>query len=331
MRRRTKLALVAGGGAAAVVGAAVARPHLQGRGPAIPKPVTGIFPNGMAYFRWGTGPKTMLQIPGGPGNTVPSGGLALRMAQSQFRAFVEDGYTVWGVARKQDMPVGHTMADIADDYAGLIADQFGGKVDLVVGVSYGGMVGFYLGARHPDRFGHLAICVAGYEVSERGKALDYEFARLQSEGRNSDAAALMLRDLGPAIRVPGVTRVPGALMGRFMFGGTHPYFASDVMVEADAEVACDAREILPDISVPVLLVCGDEDVYFPKDVYEETARLIPDCVLRMYEGVGHVGTVMDKRFPRDVLDFVLQRPATPRERSVEERANLAELVGTAAG
>ena len=42
---------------------------------------------------------------------------------------------------------------------------------------------------------------------------------------------------GPAIDVPGVTRVLGALMGRFMFGATHPYFASDVMVEADADVA----------------------------------------------------------------------------------------------
>jgi pimeloyl-ACP methyl ester carboxylesterase len=98
-------------------------------------------------------------------------------------------------------------------------------------------------------------------------------------------------------------------MGRLMFGGTHPHFASDVMVEAEAEVACDARDVLPDITVPVLLVCGDEDVYFPKEVYEETARLIPDCTLRMYEGVGHVGAVMDRRFPQDVLDFVRQRPA----------------------
>jgi pimeloyl-ACP methyl ester carboxylesterase len=330
MRRGTTLALIAGGTLAAATAGVVARSRMRARQVAIPEPVTGIFPNGMAYFRWGIGPKTLLQIPGGPGNTVPTGGMALRMATSHLRGFVEDGYTVWGVARKQNMPVGHTMADIADDYAGLIDDQFAGRVDLVVGVSYGGMVGFYLGARHPYRFGHLAICVAGYEVSERGKALDYEFARLQSEGRNADAAVRMLQDLGPAIGVPGVTRVLGALMGRFMFGGRHPYFASDVMVEADAEVACDARDVLPDISVPVLLVCGDEDVYFPKEVYEETARLIPDCTLRMYEGVGHVGTVMDKRFPMDVLDFVRQQPATPREPGVERQPIPAGLASPAA-
>jgi hypothetical protein len=102
-------------------------------------------------------------------------------------------------------------------------------------------------------------------------------------------------------------------MGRLIFGETHPYFASDVMVEAEAEVACDAREVLPDIPVPVLLVCGDQDPGFSKEVYEETARLIPDCTLRMYEGIGHVGASRDKRFPQDVLDFVRQRPRVEPE------------------
>ena len=108
-------------------------------------------------------------------------------------------------------------------------------------------------------------------------------------------------------------------MARLMFGETHPYFASDMMVEAEAEVAFDAREVLPDISVPVLLVCGDEDMYIPKEVYEETARLIPDCTLRMYEGIGHVGAVRDKRFPQDVLDFVRQRPRLSRSAARSSR------------
>lgn len=317
MRRVTRIALIAGGTLAVVAGGAFARARLRGATQGIPKPVTGMFPNGMAYLRWGTGPKTLLWIPGGPGNGAP-GGLSMQMTLAMFRPFVEDEYTAWLVVRRQNMPKGHTMADIADDYAGLIADEFGGKVDLVVGMSYGGMVGYYLAARHADRFDHIAISVAGYEVSERGKTLDYDFARLLSEGRNGEAGALLLGSLGPDIRVPGVARVLGAVMGRLMFGETHPYFASDVMVEAEAELACDAREILPDIPVPVLLVCGDEDLYFSKEVYEETARLIPDCTLRTYAGIGHVGVVRDKRFPEDVLDFVRQRPRVHAARDAEQ-------------
>lgn len=328
MRRRTKLTLVAGGATAALVGGAIVRVRLRGRGPAVPKPVTGIFPNGMAYVRWGTGPKTLLFIPGGPGNAAP-GGKSMRMLPL-FRALVEDGYTAWYVARRRDMPKGHTIADMAADYAGLIADELGGKVDLVVGVSMGGLIGFYLAARHPERFGHIAIAVAGYEVCEQGKTLDYDFGRLMSEGRHGEAGALMVRSMMPGLRLPGAARVLGAVMGRIMAGEAHPSFASDVMVEAEAEVACDARDVLPAIRVPVLLVCGDEDLYFPKATYEETARLIPDCTLRMYNGAGHTGAIRDKRFPGDVLDFVRQRPATALE--TEERPTVrGEPVATAAG
>jgi hypothetical protein len=35
------------------------------------------------------------------------------------------------------MPKGHTVADMADDCAGLIADEFDGKVDLMVGRTIG--------------------------------------------------------------------------------------------------------------------------------------------------------------------------------------------------
>ena len=44
MRRVTTLALVAGGTMAVVAGGAFARARLRGRGSAIPKPVTGMFP-----------------------------------------------------------------------------------------------------------------------------------------------------------------------------------------------------------------------------------------------------------------------------------------------
>jgi pimeloyl-ACP methyl ester carboxylesterase len=317
MRRGTTLAVIAGGTLAVVAGGAFRRTRLRGGMQGIPKPVTGMFPNGMAYLRWGTGPKTLLWIPGGPGNTVPSGMFLSNVLLRAARPLVEDGYTLWVVARKQNMPKGHAMADMAEDYAGLIADEFGGKVDLVVGVSYGGVIGFHLAARYPDRFGHIALVGAAYNANEEGKTLDYDFARLRSEGRDGEASALMLRHMAPGLQVPGVARALGAVMARLMFGKTHPYFASDMMVEAEAEMVFDAREVLPDISVPVLLVCGDADMYIPKELYEETARLIPDCTLRMYEGIGHVGAVRDTRFPQDVLDFVGQRPAVQPGRGAE--------------
>jgi pimeloyl-ACP methyl ester carboxylesterase len=269
----------------------------------LPKPTMGMFPNGMAYARLGSGARTLLLMPGGPGNAPPEG-ISVWMMVRAFRPFVERGYSVWGVVRKQGLPEGHSIADMADDYAELIKAEFDGRVDVALGVSYGGLVGLHLAARHPQRFGHIALGMAGYEVSERGKRIDYGFAEKLSQGKTVEAAEGMFEELYPDWHVPGVARLFGEVMGRFGFGGSHPSFASDVMVEAEAEVAFDGRAILPEISVPLLLIGGSEDIMFEKATVEETARLIPDCTLRMYEGKGHGDAMFDPRFCADILDFI---------------------------
>ncbi len=298
---RTSAALAVAS-AAAVTAAALARARLKKRGSAIPKPVRGISHNGMAYVRWGTGPKTLLVIPGGPDNRVPSG-MFLSRHMRAAHPLVEEGYTAWVVTRKQHMPPGCSIADMADDYGQLIADELDGKADAALGISTGGMIAFYLAARHPDRLGRIAIAMAGYVAHGEG---DLTYARLLNQGRPAEAIASMFKDVFPNVRIPGAPRVVGAVMAPLVLRGAHPYFRSDVLVEAEAEVAFDAKAILPDISIPVLLVAGGEDQFFTREVVEETARLIPDCTLRIYEGKDHLAAVSDERLPKDVSDFVAQ-------------------------
>jgi pimeloyl-ACP methyl ester carboxylesterase len=118
----------------------------------------------------------------------------------------------------------------------------------------------------------------------------------------------MFRTQVPRNPVPGLDRVVGVLLGRLITQGRHPYIRSDVLVEAEALVAFDARDFLPTISVPVLLIAGDQDMSFPVDIIEETARLIPDCTLRLYAGKGHGQAISDRRLPEDMLDFVARHP-----------------------
>ena len=111
--------------------------------------VWGVFDDTMAYVRVGEGPKTLLFVPGGPGNTLARGPMR-RLGLPPMRPFVDSGYTVWEVTRPRDMPTGHSIADMADDYAALIRDEFGGRVDVALGSSMGGMILQYLAANHPD-------------------------------------------------------------------------------------------------------------------------------------------------------------------------------------
>lgn len=277
----------------------------------------GMFSNGMAYARRGEGSKTLLALPGGPGNVVPSG-FMLRMMLRHLRPLIEADYAAWYVTRRQGMPRGHSVADMADDYASLISDQFDGKVDLVVGDSFGGMIGIYLAANHPDLFDHIALVGVACEASETSKQQNYQFALRLSEGNPRRAMTESIRADFPDWSFPaadlildGAAALFGGIMGRWGFGNTHPHFSSDVMVEAEAGVAFDAREVLSSISVPVLLIAGDRDADFPLPLVDKTARLIPDCELKVYQGKNHTQTFFDVQTGRDILAFTRQRATKP--------------------
>jgi len=274
------------------------------------KPIGGIFPNTMAYVRWGDGPKAMLVIPGGPGNDQPSGRQVRMMMGRSLRPLLENGYSLWTVARRRGMPQGHTVEDMATDYADLIEAEFDGKVDLIVGVSYGGLIGQYLAANHPDRFDHVALIGAAHTVSEQGRRLDYDWAAARSRGDWTQAGRIMAGAMLSDSRLRWSAPALGTVMGLVFRSHAHDQFASDVMVEAEAEVAFDAHAILDQIEVPVLLINGDKDFYFPVPLIEETKRLIPDCTLEIYPGKGHVGAIGSRRIAPDILDFINMKPAT---------------------
>lgn len=262
----------------------------------------GTFADGMEYATWGTGPKVLLYIGGGPGSSVPSG-LSLKRSQRWFAPFTSAGYTVWYVTRRRNMPRGHTVADVADDYAQVITDELGGRADLVIGVSYGGMVAQLLAAQHADRLGHVAVVSAAAQVKASGREVDARIADAVARGDHAAAGAAFAEYVVPGDRFRRVRRLLGPVVARLAITG-RDYPPSDVLVECESEVTFDARAALPGIRVPVLLLCGDRDQFFAWDVVEETARLIPGSALVRYEGRGHGWVTSSSQVPPEVLAFV---------------------------
>ena len=260
---------------------------------------TGTFPNSMEYLSWGDGSRTLLVLPGGPGSSVPSG-LARRMSMRWGAPFVAAGYTTWLVTRRRHMPVGHGVADIADDYAALIAEEFGGSVDLVVGESYGGMVAQHLAAEHPSCARRVALVVTGCEVDDWGKAVDRRLADALRRGDPTAAGAAFAEYVLPGDRWRAVRRLLGPLVARYALSSTP---TGDLLVEVESESNFDSRPVLPRITAPVQLICGDRDQFFPPAIVQETADLIPDCRLTWYPGAGHVRAASSRQVPRDVLAF----------------------------
>ena len=272
------------------------------------KPIEGVFPNTMAYVRWGDGPKTLLVIPGGPGNDSPSGRQVRMMMGRPLRSLVESGYSLWMVARRRGMPQGHTIEDMAADYADLIAAEFAGRVNLVAGLSYGGAIGLYLASNHPERFDHIALVGCAPTIDERSLRLDYDAATALSQGHRTKAGRLMAGAMLSDSWLRWTAPVLGTLMGLSLRSHPHDQFASDVIVEAKAEGTFDAGPILTQIEVPVLLINGDKDFYFPVPLIQATVRLIPDCTLKVYPGKGHLGVFQSRQLAPDILDFMNRKP-----------------------
>jgi pimeloyl-ACP methyl ester carboxylesterase len=264
------------------------------------RPRSGTFADGMDFLTFGSGPKTLLLIPGFPASAFRKG-MRLWMSDRMFAPWLDAGFTVWMCDRRRHMLPGHTVADMADDYARLISEEFGGRVDLVVAEDFGGMIAQYLAAVHPGVDGHLAMTVTAAEMSDWGKDADLRLAAALARGDRAGAAAVFAESLVPGPHLGWLRRLIGAVIGRVLLRAD--YVPGDILVEAQAQAAFDSRAVLPRIQVPVLLACGDRDRFFPKEVAQETAKLIPDCTLIWYQG-GLLRAASNKQAAHDVLAFV---------------------------
>lgn len=66
----------------------------------------------------------------------------------------------------------------------------------------------------------------------------------------------------------------------------------------------DYREVLPEISVPTLLIHGDESHFYSVEVAEYLHRQIPDAQLHVYEGTDHSPHLWQReRFLTDLREF----------------------------
>jgi pimeloyl-ACP methyl ester carboxylesterase len=272
----------------------------------------GVFDSTMAYARWGEGAKTVLFLPGGPGNTLPQGPLRV-VGGRLFRPLVDVGYTVWAVTRPRNLPDGYRIEDMADDYAAVIAAEFSGRVDIVIGSSMGGQIVQYLAANHPDCAETFVVLAAACSVPEWSKDLVRRQAAVVASGDRTARGLAAAEEMLPGRGLGWLRRLLVPLAARMWDWQTgpaeHEYFEHDYAVEADAEVRFDSREALPRIRVPVLLINGDRDRHVPKDMVERTAQLIPDCTVVWYPGKGHDATCGSRRLGPVILGYIRQRRA----------------------
>ncbi len=249
----------------------------------------------VAYERAGHGPALVL-LHGYVGD-----------GRTQWRRQIEDlsdEFTVvaWdtpGAGGSSDPPEFFGMAGYADCLASFVEGLGLGQVH-VAGLSFGSALALGLYGRHPavPMTLVLASAYAGWAGS---LPTDVAEGRLQQ--------ALDLSALPPVAFVDALlptmfsASTPSAEVDEFgaAMAEFHPA-GFRAMARAAAE---DLRGVLPTITIPTLLVCGDADERAPLNVAEDLRDSIPTSRLVVLPGAGHVCNIEAAGpFNREVRRFL---------------------------
>ena len=203
----------------------------------------------------------------------------------------------------------YTMADYADDGARLL-DHIGWESCLVVGVSFGGMVGQEFALRHPGRTKRLVLaCTSG---GGRGGA-SYPLHELQGmEPRERARKMLAISDkrLDAKWQAENQEKVEdildGILAQRAHIPPTDQSLRGAVM-QLEARAGHDTWDRLAEIDVPTFLCGGKYDGLAPASNLEALNSVISNSTIKFYEG-GHMFLVQDRQALKDITAFLKEEP-----------------------
>jgi pimeloyl-ACP methyl ester carboxylesterase len=204
----------------------------------------------------------------------------------------------------------------------------------VMGLSTGGLIAQHLAAQAPELLDRLVLVVTAARLSPEGRDLVLEWRSLAARQQWTALTTAMIDVLVTSVRskrfIHGVMGLLGWLIVK------PPQHPEDFIVTMDAVLAHDTTTLLPTLRMPTLVLSGDLDPFFPASLLHETAALLPNAVLKVYQGAGHGLTKLHKRrFERDVLAFLADRFAPIADHSEEkpktiQSQGLIHLVGESA-
>ena len=172
---------------------------------------------------------------------------------------------------------------VADRMATCVREAAAGQDVMVLGNGYGGFVALQMAIRHPGIAARLVLADCGAAFSEPGREA--------------------FRNMATAARGKGLAAITPVAMRR-LFAPEYQEAHPDLMREREAaflrtdvdvfHAACmalaglDLRAELAKVTVPVLVMVGDQDEATPPPMSEELNALLPDARLHVLKGCAHV-------------------------------------------
>lgn len=234
---------------------------------------------GTDCIRFGSGPRTLIMIPGVGDGLKTVKGMALPFALL-YRGLAKD-FTVWVFSRREELPAHMTTREMAADLA-LAMDRLGIEKAAVNGVSQGGMIVQWLALDHPEKVEKLVLTVTLSRPNDTAREAIGVWTEMAKRG---DYLGIMLdtaeRSYSP--KKLKAARLEYGLLGNF----GKPKSFDRFLTQAESCLTHDAYDELGRIACPTLVIGGTEDKIVTGQASAEIAERIPGCRLHMYEGLSH--------------------------------------------
>jgi len=233
------------------------------------------------------------------------------MTGSLLEPFAKQRRVVF-VNRRAGLPRGMSMAELAAEHADAIRALGDGPVD-VAGISTGGSIAQQLAADHPDVVRRLVLLCTACRLGPEGRILQRRIAARVRRGAHRQALAVMMAGLVPPRRGQHAAAAVAWLAGpRLLAGGDD---LADMATTIEAEDAFDLASCRSPIRARTLILAGGEDRFYSPELFAETARLIPDSRLRVFEGRGHVTVARHPEWSGEIERFLAEGEAPGDQRA----------------
>ncbi|WP_243787739.1 alpha/beta fold hydrolase [Saccharopolyspora gloriosae] len=210
-----------------------------------------------------------------------------------------------GVESALDVPVVH--AELSEPSITGMAEQVLSCVDgpmLLVGLSLGAIVGFEVARLAPER-------VAGFAAlsTNAGAPRPDQHEAWWRQARRARAGEFceVVEEILPSMFARQRPVAAGAFREMAARVGTRRFVAQ---LAAQA-TRTDAREVLPMITAPALVVSGGEDALCPPEFHREIAAGLPDAELYLVPGAGHLLALEAPERTAELVNRLVRRCAPP--------------------
>jgi 3-oxoadipate enol-lactonase len=222
---------------------------------------------------------------------------------TQFAPFELLQYDQRGLGQSAVPEGPYTMADYADDAAGLL-DALGWESCRVLGVSFGGMVAQELAIRHPQRVRRLVLACTSAGGAGGASYPLHELVGLERQAALDTRLQLLDARWDEAWRADNPETVAMIADG-FQLGGPDDAPGEGPLLQLQARRHHDTSGRLAQIRCPTLVCGGRYDGIAPPANSEFLAREIPGAEIALFDG-GHIFFMQDPAAMPAMISFLRQ-------------------------